>query len=477
MSTAVRFDASGDYLRKTSGLLDYNAAYTFCFWVYLASNTGAGYQALLTLSGGGSAYDELFVDGSRVLSLEVGNGSSTKVTGATLALSTWYHITVVRESTTSIKVYLDGSSTPTITNSQSVSGRIAIGNLSFATNAFSEWADHRAAYARAWTSALSTAEFAAEKNSATAVKASPWAVWPFQSDGNDTSGNSRDLTAGGTLTYSEAGPDLPLVITPAAASIASSAIAPTVTTGGGAVTVTPAAASVASSAVAPNTILGAITIAPTAASVASSAVAPTTILGAITLTPTKATMAATAVAPTVVLGAITIAPTAASVASSAVAPTVVLGANTLTPGAASVVATAVAPTVLAGGITITPAVASAVASAVAPTAILGAITLTPTAASATASAIAPTVIAGSAIVPTPATAQATALAPVVVLGAVTATPSAASVHVSAVAPSVLITVIVSAILLTARTRNPNVTARRVLEFSIDRDFDVIFRGG
>lgn len=454
MTTAVRFDASGDYLRKTTSLLDYNSAYTFCFWVYLASNTGSGYQALLTISAGGSAYDELFIDGSRVLSLEVGNGSSTKVTGATLALSTWYHVTVVRESNASIKVYLDGSSTPTITNTLSVSGRTAASNLSFSTNAFSEWADARIAYARAWASALTTTELAAEKNSATAVKASPWAVWSLQTNGTDSSGNSRDLTAGGTLTYSEAGPDLPLVITPTAASVATSAIAPTVTTGGGAVTVTPSVASVVSSAVAPTVVRGPITLTPAVARAASSAVAPTTVLGAITLTPALASAVATAVAPTTVLGAVNI-----------------------TPGVATAVASAVAPTVLAGGITITPGVATAVASAVAPTAILGPITIAPTAASAQATAVAPTVIAGSAIVPTPATMQATALAPLVVLGATTATPSAASVQATAVAPMVSITVIVSAILLTARTRNPNVTARRGLGLSVDRDFDVRFRGG
>ncbi len=453
MSTAVRFDASGDYLRKTTSLLDYNAAYSFCFWVYLASNTGAGYQALLTLSGGGSAYDELFIDASRVLSLEVGNVSTTKVTGATLALSTWYHITVVRESATSIKVYLDGSSTPTITNTQSVSGRIAIGNLSVATNAFSEWADHRAAYARAWTAALSTAELAAEKNSATAVKASPWGVWSLQTNGTDSSGNSRDLTAGGTLTYSEAGPNLPLVITPAAASVAATAVAPTVTTGSGAVTVT-----------------------PTAGSVAATAVAPTTILGAITLTPTKATVAATAVAPTVVYGALTIVPSAASVASTAVAPTVIAGAA-IVPAAASVVATAVAPTAILGASTTTPTPATAAATAIAPTTILGPITITPAAASAAASAVAPTVSAGAALTPPAATVASSAVAPTVVLGASTTTPAPASVVASAIAPSVMITVIISAILLTARTRIPNVTARRVLGLSVDRDFDVRFRGG
>jgi hypothetical protein len=476
MSTAVRFDASGDYLRKTTSLLDYNAAYTFCFWVYLASNTSAGYQAILTLSGGGSAYDELFIDGSRVLSLEVGNGSSTKVTGATLALSTWYHITVVRESTTSIKVYLDGSSTPTITNTQSVSGRIAIGNLSFSTNAFSEWADCRAAYARAWTAALSTAELAAEKNSATAVKASPWAVWSLQTNGTDSSGNSRDLTAGGTLTYSEAGPNLPLVITPAAASVAATAVAPTVTTGSGAVTVTPAAGSVAATAVAPTTVLGAISIAPTKATVAATAVAPTTVLGAITLTPTKGTAAATAIAPTVVYGALTITPTAATVASTAIAPTVIAGAA-IVPAAASAIATAVAPTTILGASTTTPTPATAAATAVAPTTILGAITITPTAASATASAVAPTVSAGAAITPAAASVASSAVAPTVVLGASTTTPAPASVVASAIAPSVMITVIISAILLTARTRIPNVTARRVLGLSVDRDFDVRFRGG
>lgn len=36
---AIRFDAAADRLLRTSDMLDYNAAYTFCGWFYLAGDT------------------------------------------------------------------------------------------------------------------------------------------------------------------------------------------------------------------------------------------------------------------------------------------------------------------------------------------------------------------------------------------------------------------------------------------------------
>jgi hypothetical protein len=347
LATAVRFNASGDYLRITSSLPDYNSAWTWCGWVYIASNTGAGYQAIFTFSGGGSAYDELFINASAALAMEVGNGASTTTTGSTLSVGQWYHISIVRESNASIKVYVNASATADSTNTRSVSGRTAAGNLSLATNAFSEWADMRVAYARMWTAALSTSELAAEKNSATAVRSTAlWASWPLQADPNDTSGNARNFTAGGTLTYSESGPTLPVTVAPAAAAAASTAVAPTVVAGG-AVSVTPAAAAATSTAVAPAVVYGAITVAAAAAAAASTAVAPAVVYGAVTVAPAAAAATSTAVAPAVIASG-AIVPAAATATSTAVAPAVVYGAVTVAPAAAAAASTAVAPAVVIG---------------------------------------------------------------------------------------------------------------------------------
>jgi hypothetical protein len=465
---AVRVDASGDYLRRTTGLIDFQQPYTVVFWYSLAVNTAAGYQGVLTISSGGSSYDELHLDASGNLALECSGNSPTNITGRLLQADRWQHIAIVRRSQTLMEVYVDG--TLDITNTANVSARnpATAANLSFGTNAFSEWTNARFTNAKAWQFALSRAEIIAERTEFSFLRqANIHAWWPMLPGVRsvDWSGNARPLTEGGTLT-DEAGPlpvGLPLWYLPFAVA-------------GSGVTVTPTAASVAATAVAPTTILGALTIVPTKGTAVATAVAPTIVLGAITLTPTKATVAATAVAPTVVLGALTIVPTKGTAVATAVAPTVALGALTITPTAASVASSAVAPTVIAGA-AIVPGAASVAAIAVAPTTILGPITIAPAAASATASAVAPTVSAGAAITPAAASVTASAVAPTVILGASTTTPAPASVVASAIAPSVMITVIISAILLTARTRNPNVTARRVLGLSVDRDFDVSFRGG
>ena len=41
----VRIDASGDYLRRTTGLLDFQQPYTVMFWYSVASNTAAAIRA------------------------------------------------------------------------------------------------------------------------------------------------------------------------------------------------------------------------------------------------------------------------------------------------------------------------------------------------------------------------------------------------------------------------------------------------
>ncbi len=204
----VRIDASGDYLRRTSGLIDYQSAYTVAFWYSLTVNSGASYEAIFTLSGGGSAYDELFLDASNVLKLECSGNSAGTVAGRTLLVDRWYHIVVVRKSTSLMEVYVDGQLD--ITNTTSVASRnpATPANMSFGTNAFSEWTNGRFANAKAWQAALSRAEIIAESGEFANVRqANIYAWWPMLPGARtvDWSGNVRVLTEGGTLT-DEAGP-------------------------------------------------------------------------------------------------------------------------------------------------------------------------------------------------------------------------------------------------------------------------------
>lgn len=208
-TTAIRFDASGERLRISSGLWDYNSAYTFVAWVYVAVDRATNYQSIFCRYGGGDMMDQLYLDASMRIATYVANSASTDVTGATLSTGTWYYLAMVRESTSSLKVYIDGSATATLTNTRSVTGRTdGTPLLDLSTNNYTEWYNGRMAFARVFTAALSNAEINAEMAATAAVLTGEWADWPLQADDDDISGNARHFTTSGTVTYSEAGPDI-----------------------------------------------------------------------------------------------------------------------------------------------------------------------------------------------------------------------------------------------------------------------------
>lgn len=205
---SVRIDGSTKYLRRTTGLIDFQSPYTVAFWYNPASNTGSGYQAILTISSGGSAYDEFFLDSGGAFSLECSGNSATTVDGRVPIIDRWYHIALVRRSQTLMEVYVDG--VLDITNTANVSARnpATAANLSFGTNAFSEWSDGRFTNAKAWQIALSRAEIITERTEFAPVRqANTHAWWPMLPGARsvDWSGNARSLTEGGALT-DEAGP-------------------------------------------------------------------------------------------------------------------------------------------------------------------------------------------------------------------------------------------------------------------------------
>jgi len=112
---------------------------------------------------------------------------------------------MVRESTTSLKLYVNGSLILTNTNNVGSRGsatRLELGN---ATTANDTPLNGRVAYLKAWTAALSEAEILAEVNAIRPVRAlNLYGFWPaFPGSGEriaDYSGNGRSWTEGGTLT-------------------------------------------------------------------------------------------------------------------------------------------------------------------------------------------------------------------------------------------------------------------------------------
>lgn len=199
---SIRIDASGDRIRRTTNLIDYNAAYWVDFWYYIVANNGAPAQAIVTLSASGSAYDELYMNSSLQLQFEVGAAGTTTVAGSTLSTGTWYRISVVRTTDANIFVYLNG--VLDITNTRSVAGRIAVVNFDFGSNAFSEWSDARYSAISVWATSGTAAEVA---NRITILpkkfdSINGWyPTFPGATERlADYSGNGRNWTEAGTLT-------------------------------------------------------------------------------------------------------------------------------------------------------------------------------------------------------------------------------------------------------------------------------------
>jgi len=199
---AIAFTAAEtDRLRRSSDLLDFNAPYTVMAWVQTTASTGA-FQMFWSLAfDNHEMHDWVGRSTAGLFNLGVSNGGGAAgVTGSALSLSTWYHITVVRSSTTLLTAYLNGVSD--ITNSGSVVGRTT--NDTFILGEAADSGDDftgQVAGLKAWAVALSVEEIQAEMLSIRPrAFASLYGFWPFlTNDIADYSGNGRSWTLTGVV--------------------------------------------------------------------------------------------------------------------------------------------------------------------------------------------------------------------------------------------------------------------------------------
>ena len=126
------FDGNDDYLQLPShSLLAMGTSeFTWEFWVYLKSDTGAT-QNLLDLRNGSSGLKIDIATSSLAIRVYSEVTSSNPITGDSLDLNKWYHVALVRDSSDNLKMYLNGSQTGSTATSHtsnytSNSGRIGI---------------------------------------------------------------------------------------------------------------------------------------------------------------------------------------------------------------------------------------------------------------------------------------------------------------------------------------------------------------
>lgn len=233
MTNAAQFNATGERLTRATGPSP-NAAYTVAFWVRIDTNRSVDYQVLFTFLMGASEWESIMLDASNRLTIEAGvGGSGNRVNAASaFGTGTWRYVALVRSSTTSLKAYVNGTETLSLTTNVSTRSA-AVSEFAFGSDGYDEDSRSSIAYARAWTAALNTTELAAESASVSAVRTTDlWGDWPMQADGDDDTANARHLTASGTVSYVSGGPTWTQTISANAISAGATVAQPAVSQSG-----------------------------------------------------------------------------------------------------------------------------------------------------------------------------------------------------------------------------------------------------
>ncbi|HXV42413.1 MAG TPA: LamG-like jellyroll fold domain-containing protein [Anaerolineae bacterium] len=204
---AVRFDAAADRLLRTTDLPDCNAAYTWMAWIYLVSDLNA-VSNLFVFSDNSNGITEAAQTANDGVTLQInvrGPSGTGTVNGTLLNVGQWYHVAMVRETTTSVKIYLDGVLDATSTIDVSTRGAATRMEHGAKFSGNQQRSDSRQFAIKFWSTNLSLAEIQNEMRTIrphrTANLYGWWPCFPGATERlRDYSGNSRDWTEGGTLT-------------------------------------------------------------------------------------------------------------------------------------------------------------------------------------------------------------------------------------------------------------------------------------
>ena len=164
---AVRFSLADEYLSRTAALLDFNSAYTWLFWFQLVTDNNVASNIASMSTSGGTSKDTVRLGASGTL-LSTQSGGTT-VTGSNLTVAQWYHIALVRETTTSQKLYLD--LTLDITNTGDISARGAV-NFMRMSDTTTNFTDCRILASKEYQALLTIDEIATESRQ---IMPSRWA--------------------------------------------------------------------------------------------------------------------------------------------------------------------------------------------------------------------------------------------------------------------------------------------------------------
>lgn len=192
---AVRIDAAGDYLSRTTSLPTVDP-FTVCFWFYMVADRNAIGSIFLITNSAGTVYQGLTLSTNGTLLRVSTSGGNTN--GTNLSTATWYHLAYTRNGSTHLS-YLNGVQDASLTSSISLTPfSVVLGSDSV------NWCNARFFDVKIWDNAvLGAAEIIQEMN----------IVCPKRTDNihlfspiligdrtTDYSGQGRNWTENGSLT-------------------------------------------------------------------------------------------------------------------------------------------------------------------------------------------------------------------------------------------------------------------------------------
>lgn len=197
---AVRFDATGDDLDRSTNLIDYNSNYTIMGYFFVSVDTGA--MTFLSVTSTSLNFDAFGLQTANELRGLVRSGAApTTVNGTTLNIGQWYHIAMVRTAVDNLDFYLDG--VLDFSNTLTTSGR-ASSTLETVGSNISNGApmNGRVFNIKEWSTNLTAAEVRTEKNAIRPIRLANLVNFTpilAGTTGRIRAYNGVDWTANGTL--------------------------------------------------------------------------------------------------------------------------------------------------------------------------------------------------------------------------------------------------------------------------------------
>lgn len=393
---AVRLDASGDALTLSTGVFSHNSAYTWMGWVRF-TNLGS-WEAAFCI--GSNRSDVLAVDfagknDSNQWALGANNNTTYQnLEAGSVSTGTWYHMAIVRSSTSNVVMYINGA--VMITNGNSVAGRTASSRIDIGRSSSSngDAMNGRIFGMKAWTTNLSQAQVQQEMNLIRPVNTtSLWGWWPVFAGATerarDYSGNARNWTESGTLTDEDpppvswgAGP----IVVPSTATSPPSGI-----------DLSLRSAIIELAGVSPSLSLSGVSLDAGVAPVDVAGISPSVALGEVALFAEPAAFGVAGVSASLALGGVSLNADPALVDVAGVSPALALGgvAADLQPALINVLG--VSPAIALGGLELTPAPAVVNVAGISPELTIGNVTLVLTPAAIDIAGISPVIDTGGTV--------------------------------------------------------------------------------